>query len=103
MSDYSKYFLMKAEDVPAYIRAKLPDYFGKDAELTSKEIGDGNLNYVFRVRDETSGKTIIVKQAGVELRISKDMHLPTTAPHRGKNPLNSGKTCTGPCAACLPL
>ncbi|WP_295713935.1 S-methyl-5-thioribose kinase [uncultured Mitsuokella sp.] len=77
MSDYSKYFLMKAEDVPDYVRTKLPDFFAKDAKLTSAEIGDGNLNYVFRVCDEVSGKTIIVKQAGVELRISKDMHLST--------------------------
>lgn len=77
MSDYSKYFLMKAEEVPDYVRTKLPDFFAKDAKLTSAEIGDGNLNYVFRVCDEVSGKTIIVKQAGVELRISKDMHLST--------------------------
>ena len=77
MSDYSKYFLMKAEDVPAYVCTKLPEFFADDAVLTSEEIGDGNLNYVFRVRDAKSGKTIIVKQAGVELRISKDMHLST--------------------------
>lgn len=77
MSDYSKYFLMKAEDVPTYVCTKLPDFFADDAVLTSEEIGDGNLNYVFRVRDAKTGKTIIVKQAGVELRISKDMHLST--------------------------
>lgn len=76
MVDYATYFLMKAEDVPAYVRAKLPDFFKPEARLSSKEIGDGNLNYVFRVKDE-EGKSIIVKQAGETLRISKEMKLST--------------------------
>ncbi|SDY46506.1 MULTISPECIES: S-methyl-5-thioribose kinase [unclassified Bacillus (in: firmicutes)] len=36
-------------------------YFRTDAKLTCHEIGDGNLNYVFRVHDGESG--LIVKQA----------------------------------------
>jgi len=49
----------------------------ENAELTSKEIGDGNLNYVFRVTNEKTGETVIVKQAGVELRISAEMKVST--------------------------
>ncbi|MGL6219037.1 MAG: S-methyl-5-thioribose kinase, partial [Lacrimispora sphenoides] len=52
-------------------------YFDADARLECKEIGDGNLNYVFRVKDPASGKTIIVKQAGEALRISAEMHVST--------------------------
>ena len=42
-----------------------------------KEIGDGNLNYVFRVIEEATGKSVIVKQAGEALRISAEMHVST--------------------------
>ena len=76
MVGYDKYFLMKEQDVPAYVQEKT-DFFSKQARLICHEIGDGNLNYVFRVQDEKTGKTLIVKQAGEALRISKDMHLST--------------------------
>lgn len=76
MSKYDSYFLMKAEEVPDYVKEKLT-YFDVDARLECKEIGDGNLNYVFRVKDPASGKTIIVKQAGEALRISAEMHVST--------------------------
>lgn len=37
--------------------------FGRNERLTVKEIGDGNINMVFRAVDERSGKSMIVKQA----------------------------------------
>lgn len=37
--------------------------FTQDASLVSQEIGDGNLNLVFRITDEATGKSVIVKQA----------------------------------------
>ena len=76
MSDFNTYFLMKEPDVIDYVQAKL-SYFDADAPLACKEIGDGNLNYVFRVWDERSGRSIIVKQAGEHLRISDKMTLTT--------------------------
>lgn len=76
MSKYDTYFLMKEEDVSAYVTEKV-SYFPKGACLECKEIGDGNLNYVFRVKDADTGKTIIVKQAGEATRISADMKLST--------------------------
>ena len=44
-------------------------FFPSDANLVSKEIGDGNLNLVFRIADEISGKSIIFKQALPHLRV----------------------------------
>ena len=70
MPRYDTYFLMKEADVIDYVQTKYPGHFDKDAVLTVKEIGDGNLNYVFRVVEEKTGKSIIVKQAGEALRIS---------------------------------
>lgn len=42
--------------------AKEIQLFANDANVTGEEIGDGNLNYVFRLIDE-AGKSIIIKQA----------------------------------------
>ena len=54
MSRFDSYFFMqKEEDVIEYVKEKL-DFFEKDAVLTCKEIGDGNINYVYRVMDELS-------------------------------------------------
>jgi 5-methylthioribose kinase len=37
--------------------------FKNDANLTCKEIGDGNLNFVFHIVDQKSSKGVIIKQA----------------------------------------
>lgn len=39
------------------------DLFDTNSKLTCKEIGDGNLNYVFQITDSITGKRIIIKQA----------------------------------------
>ena len=77
MSRFDTYFLMKEADVIEYVQTKYPGHFAPDAVLTTKEIGDGNLNYVFRVIEEATGKSVIVKQAGVSLRISAEMKVST--------------------------
>lgn len=74
MSRFSSYFLMKPEDVKEYAKEKL-SIFDKNAKLEAVEIGDGNLNYVFRVWEDSTGKSVIVKQAGEELRISSDFKI----------------------------
>lgn len=76
MSRFDKYFLMNVNDIAEYVEEKL-HFFPADAKLTCKEIGDGNLNYVFRLKDENTGKSIIVKQAGECLRIDENMKLST--------------------------
>ena len=76
MSRFATYFLMKEEDVGDYTKTALK-LFEPDAVLTVKEIGDGNLNYVFRVVEEATGKSVIIKQAGESLRISSEMKAST--------------------------
>lgn len=53
-----------------YIKRSDLGMFDKEEELEVKEIGDGNLNLVFRVKGKSSGKSIIVKQALPYLRIA---------------------------------
>ncbi len=65
------YFTMNEDDAKEYAASEL-DIFDKTSELTCKEIGDGNLNYVFRVIEIKSGKSVIIKQAGPFARISDE-------------------------------
>lgn len=74
MPTYDKYFLMKSADAPAYVQSRV-HYFEDGRKLTCEEIGDGNINYVFRVADEEAGRSIIVKQAGQVTRIDKNWEL----------------------------
>lgn len=76
MANFDTYFLMKEEDAIEYAKGKVPQKNWDEATMTCREIGDGNLNYVFKVQDGR-GASVIVKQAGEELRISKDMHIDT--------------------------
>lgn len=76
MSKFDSYFLMKDEDVIQYTK-EVMNYFPADAKLHSKEIGDGNLNYIFRVWDDATGKSVIIKQAGHTARISDEFVLST--------------------------
>ncbi|WP_017754443.1 S-methyl-5-thioribose kinase [Calidifontibacillus oryziterrae] len=75
MADFkTKYFTMKEEDAIAYSKSIL-NFFDPNAKLTCKEIGDGNLNYVFRLVDEANNKSLILKQAGPIARISDEFKL----------------------------
>ncbi|WP_095407489.1 S-methyl-5-thioribose kinase [Bacillus wudalianchiensis] len=70
MKDFtSAYFTMNEADVVEYVQNRL-SVFNDDADLECREIGDGNLNYVFKVVDRKSGESIIIKQAGPVARIS---------------------------------
>lgn len=76
MSKFNQYFLMSPQDAIEYSQEKL-DLFSPDAVLECQEIGDGNLNYVFRVWDPNSHQSVIIKQAGDTARISDDFKLST--------------------------
>lgn len=52
---------LTVQTAEVHARAHYP--FPAGAALQCTEIGDGNLNYVFRVSDPESGKSVIVKQA----------------------------------------
>lgn len=76
MSKFDTYFLMKTDDAIEYAKEKVSQIEWDGDSMTAKEIGDGNLNYVFKVTD-AKGHSVIIKQAGVEARISADMKLDT--------------------------
>ncbi|GIP33667.1 S-methyl-5-thioribose kinase [Paenibacillus sp. J2TS4] len=56
------YHPLSLEEAVQYA-ADLPDLFAPDAQLSVREIGDGNLNLVFHITDRNNNKSIIMKQA----------------------------------------
>ncbi|WP_165983101.1 S-methyl-5-thioribose kinase [Macrococcus brunensis] len=71
--NFDEYFLMDEQAVSDYIKYKTT-LFETD-ELFVTEIGDGNLNYVFRVSD--GDRSVIVKHSGHTARISDEFVLST--------------------------
>lgn len=71
---FSTYQLLNEETVLAYVKEKLPE-LATASNVSVKEIGDGNLNYVYRIKDEGTGQSIILKQAGDTARISDEFKL----------------------------
>lgn len=69
MSGFDRFFLMNTEDAARYA-AEVLDFFNPGERLRCWEIGDGNINYVFRIASETSGRSVIIKQADRLLRSS---------------------------------
>ncbi|MBF9017960.1 MULTISPECIES: S-methyl-5-thioribose kinase [unclassified Oceanispirochaeta] len=57
-----KYFELNVDSVIDYVKSKI-DFFSSDAEYKCNEIGDGNLNLVFKVYDSKNNKSLIVKQS----------------------------------------
>lgn len=56
------YTPLTVEDAIEFAR-KVPDFFLPETELECEEIGDGNLNLVFRIRSSVQNKSLIIKQA----------------------------------------
>ena len=54
-----KYYELTEDKVVKYVNEKI-DFFSDDAVYKCSEIGDGNLNLVFRVKDTKNNKSIIV-------------------------------------------
>lgn len=69
MSGFGEFFLMHAEDAKRYC-AEVLDFFPPGEDLRCAEIGDGNINYVFRVWSAESGRSLVIKQADRLLRSS---------------------------------
>ena len=65
----NNHYLLDTESVKTYLTEQL-GIFSSQEHLAAEEIGDGNINYVFRIRSEMNGKSIIVKQADRLLRSS---------------------------------
>ena len=58
-----------------YIRKNLPEFFPADADIKAYELSDGNINYVFRVEDPATGKSLIIKHAEDTLRVNANRHI----------------------------
>lgn len=69
MCKFNQFFLMNAEDVRRYT-VEVLHYFQPGDDIRCSEIGDGNINYVFRAWTEKDGRSVIVKQADKLLRSS---------------------------------
>lgn len=61
--------LMTKEDIKEYLVNNF-DFFNSVENLNCEEIGDGNINYVFKVKENSTGKSVVVKQADSLLRSS---------------------------------
>ena len=71
MGKFEQHFKMQEADAIEYAVEK--GFFDRDAALTCKEIGDGNINYVFRVQEESGNKSIIIKHADIRIRSSQSL------------------------------
>lgn len=77
MTTFDEYFLMNTTDISSYVKQKMPS-FKHAKNLSTIEIGDGNLNYVYRVVNTDTNESLIVKQAGTTARISDEFVLSTS-------------------------
>jgi 5-methylthioribose kinase len=68
MSRFQRHFRMTESDAIEYALEKT-GFFTPDADLVCDEIGDGNMNYVFRVQDRQNGRSVIIKHADTSVRI----------------------------------
>ena len=69
MKDFQSFFLMSTDDVKRYA-VEVLHRFDPDEETDCVEIGDGNINYVFKIWSKRDGHSVIVKQADRLLRSS---------------------------------
>ena len=65
------YQILNSETLPDYVLTveQCRKVLGEGEDLVVTEIGDGNLNYVYRVSRPNTGKSLIVKQAVPYLRM----------------------------------
>ncbi|MEO1769086.1 S-methyl-5-thioribose kinase [Candidatus Enterococcus ferrettii] len=66
---YQKHFLMDQAAIADYVVNEL-QLFPSIEELSVAEIGDGNINYVFRIMNQRTGESVVIKQADKLLRSS---------------------------------
>ena len=71
MKKFEKHFRMRENDILEYVKEKL-DFFEPNELLRCEEIGDGNINYVFRVTNMDSKRSLIVKHADIADRSCGD-------------------------------
>ena len=67
--NYNEHFLLNTETAKTYAVEYLK-YFNNISDIDCIEIGDGNINYVFKLIDKKTNKSLIIKQADKLLRSS---------------------------------
>lgn len=75
MKGFQEHFKMNEADAVRFIREKT-DFFSKEAKLECCEIGDGNINYVFRIAETDTKKSVIIKHGDIISR-SAGSHVST--------------------------
>lgn len=58
---YQEHFLMNQAAIADYVVNQL-QLFPSMEKLEVTEIGDGNINYVFRIINQTTGESVVIKQ-----------------------------------------
>lgn len=76
MAQYDTYFHLTNNDVVAYVKEK-QEFFNATDHLKCTEIGDGNINFIFRVENVETGESIIIKHAAATARVSGKPMAPT--------------------------
>ena len=67
--DFTSFVLLNTETAVNYAVEAL-EFFDKDEIVSCEEIGDGNINYVFRLKSSLDGRSLVIKQADRFLRSS---------------------------------
>jgi len=76
MAQYDHYFHLTNNDVVEYVKEK-QEFFSKTDNLKCTEIGDGNINFVFRVENIDTNESIVIKHAAATARVSGKPMAPT--------------------------
>ena len=71
---FSSHYKMEGDDIIDYV-FEHSNFFDSNENLVYEEIGDGNINYVYRIFDTNTKKSLILKQADVQTRVRPDGYL----------------------------
>lgn len=71
---FGSHYKMTGDDVIDYV-FEHTNFFSSNENLICEEIGDGNINYVYRITDPKNKKSVILKQADVQTRVRPDGYL----------------------------
>lgn len=74
--NFTTYTALNTVSAIEYLNKKTT-FFDAGSILTCEEIGDGNLNFVYRIMDKTTRRSVIIKQAGAYARATPDYKLTT--------------------------
>ena len=81
---YEAYMALDEESAVRYVRDK-GFLWGTSGKSAAGEIGDGNMNYIYRIEDKD--KSVILKQAGLSTRLSSGRSISRVQKPPGRLPL----------------